>query len=190
MSDLIQPGVGLLFMKVGIHAREPLASIIARKTKEIEDEGFSMWGYGGNTCHPRTMVQPFAAAHELRGEPIVLVMNEMTSTHWAEQVRATQFSVDDQDWKDMPDGINVLGSRFALVIEDLRREEFVLPLDHTRVALGLSQGRAGSRYVQGRVDKACLEVVPDGEVAADVKPAAMRINLVAKLRKPYAVFLK
>ena len=55
MSDIIRPGVGILFMKVGTHAQETLADIIA-KDQEIEDTGYAMWGYGGNTCHPRTMV--------------------------------------------------------------------------------------------------------------------------------------
>ena len=58
MSKIIEPGSGLLYMKVGTHARETLEDIIRRKTKEIEDTGYAFWGYGGNTCHPRTMVQP------------------------------------------------------------------------------------------------------------------------------------
>jgi hypothetical protein len=190
MSDLLKPGAGLLFMKVGTHANEDLASIIARKTKEIEDAGFAMWGYGGNTCHPRTMVQPFARAHEERGDPIWLVMNEMKSNHFAEQIRAAQYSADDVTWTDVPVGINVLGSRYALVIEDLRRDEFVLPLDQTRVAVGLSKGRTGSRYVQGRADKACLEVIEPSDRPDGTEERAININLVARLRAPYAVFLK
>ncbi len=86
MSDIIRPGAGVLFMKVGTHAQESLADIIARKTKEIEETGYAMWGYGGNTCHPRTMVQPFAEAWADRGEPIYLCMEEMDSRHFAEQL--------------------------------------------------------------------------------------------------------
>ncbi len=189
MSDLLRPGAALLFMKVGIHAQEPLEEIIARKTKEIEDTGFSMWGYGGNTCHPRTMVQPFAEAHQARGQPIILVMNKMVSNHLAERIRASQYSVDDTTWEPMNPSINVLGSRFALVIDALRREELTLPLERTRVAVGLSRGRPGNRYILGRVDKACLEVAPEDEEPSG--PAApVAINLVARLRPPFAVFLK
>ena len=84
----------------------------------------------------------------------------------------------------------MLGSRYALVIEDLRREEFTLPLNRTRVAVGLSQGRFGNRYVQGRVDKACLEVVDLANTDTVDPGPGIQIDLVAKLKKPYAVFLK
>jgi hypothetical protein len=36
-------------MKVGTHAQESLEDIIARKSKEIDDAGYAMWGYGGKT---------------------------------------------------------------------------------------------------------------------------------------------
>ena len=59
MAMILKPGQGLLYMKVGTHAQESLEAIIARKTREIEQAGFALWGYGGSTCHPQTMVQPF-----------------------------------------------------------------------------------------------------------------------------------
>src|SRR5688500_1058729 len=107
-------GDSFLYMKVGTHAREDLSEIIARKRREIEDEGFSLWGYGGNTCHPTRTVQPFAVRSP---GPIVLAMQPMTSTHFAEPVRAEEFSADGINWRDVPSGINVLGSRYALSIE-------------------------------------------------------------------------
>ena len=60
MAPIIKPGEGLLYMKVGSHAQESLEDIIERKRKEIEDAGFALLGYGGNTCPPVSMVQPFA----------------------------------------------------------------------------------------------------------------------------------
>lgn len=189
MTSIIRPGAGVLFMKVGTHAKEGLAEIIARKNKEIESAGFAMWGYGGNTCHPSTMVQPFAQQVAARHEPIFLCMQEMTSNHFAEPVRATQSSVDGINWEEIPEGVNVLGSRFALVIKSLSEEKHMLPLDQTVVAVGPSQGRVGSRYIQGRVDKACLEVVAE-PAPSNQEPINIEIGLVAELAKPYAVFLK
>lgn len=190
MSHIIKPGNSVLFMKVGTHAKEDLNSIIARKTKEIDDAGFAMWGYGGGTCHPGTMVRPFAQAKTAAGGVIKLVMQEMESNHFAEQVRADQYSVDGIEWKDIPPAINVLGSRYALVIKDLHKEEFKLPLAQTKVALGPSEGRLGTRYIQGRVDKACLEITENPELANDVKNVEIDISLVADLVDPYAVFLR
>jgi hypothetical protein len=191
MSDLVQPGAGLLFMKVGTHADEPLDEIIARKQAEIDAAGFALWGYGGNTCHPTTMVQPFARDFELRGQTIHLVMQPMQSKHFAVTARAEEFSVDAIKWEPIPAPINVVGSRYALAIEDLRPVEFKLPLAHTRVAAGSSRGRRGDEYIKGRVDKAVLEVVTgDPQEPEHEEPEAIDIGLVARLVKPYAVFVR
>ncbi|WP_072386857.1 hypothetical protein [Hyphomicrobium sp. CS1BSMeth3] len=190
MTTIVRPGAAVLFMKVGTHAQETLEDIIARKSKEITDTGFAMWGYGGNTCHPRTMVQPFADEMAARKEPILLCMQAMQSNHFAEPLRATEYSPDGIEWLAVPETVNVRGSRFALVIKDLRREEHLLPLNQTRVAVGNQRGRLGSRYVQGRVDKACLEILPEPERTNQPEKDLIKIDLVAELADPYAVFLR
>jgi hypothetical protein len=185
VTDLFEPGDAILYMKIGVHAGEPLSEIIKRKQQEIRDAGFAMWGYGGNTCHPRTMVQPFAGAHDRPDAPIRLVMQKMQSNHFADPVRAEEYSIDGETWQLVPDKINVKGSRFALCIKNLVEVETTLALGETKVALGNSAGRLGDAYVKGRVDKACLEVV--GPVA---EGAHVPINVVADLVKPYAVILR
>lgn len=185
MNDLFGEGDAILFMKVGTHANEPLAEIIARKRREIDQAGYAMWGYGGNTCHPKTMVQPFATAHSQAGRPILLCMHPMESKHFADQVRAEEFSADGITWTSVPDGINVLGSRYALCIKDLEEVDSALVLGQTRVAIGNSKGKTGSTYVKGHVDKACLEIV-----GGDNTDLTVEIGLVAEIVDPYAVFLR
>lgn len=187
MTDILKSGQGLLYMKVGAHAREGLEDIIERKTREIEEAGFAFWGYGGGTCHPQTMVQPFAKDYERRGSLIYLCMEPMESSHFAEPLRADEFSIDGLKWEEIPEAVNVLGSRYAVVIRDLRREEFELPLERTKVALGNSMGARGSKYISGRVDKACLEIA-DSDPSAPEK--SVRIGLVADIVKPYAVYVR
>lgn len=188
MDNIISPGQGVLFMKVGTHARETLENIIERKTREIEDEGWGLWGYGGSTCHPQTMVQPFAKEYERRGGIIYLCMEPMESKHFAEPLRADEYSIDGLKWKEIPESINVLGSRYALVIKNLRKADFELPLENTQVALGNSMGARGSRYIAGRVDKACLEIAD--VVAQDIPEKSVHIGLVADIVNPYAVYLR
>lgn len=190
MTDIVHPGSGLLFMKVGVHAKEPLESIFKRKSEEIERTGVAFWGYGGNTCHPTSMVQPFARSFQQKGEIIRLCMEEMDSKHFAEQVRADEYSVDGIKWQEVQEGINVLGSRYALVISGLRKVEFEVPLDQTRVAVGNSVGRIGSKYIQGRVDKGCLEVLGEPMRHNEDIEKKVKISLVADLVEPYAVFLR
>lgn len=190
MSDIVKPGAGVLYMKVGTHANEPLDAIIERKQAEIDAAGFALWGYGGNTCHPTTMVQPFARDFELRGETIHLVMHPMVSNHFAVTTRAEEMSTDGQEWTPIPDPINVLGSRYALAIATLEPVEFRLPLSRTRVALGNSRGRRGDEYIQGRVDKAIFEVVDEPTDDDGAEREAEQIGLVAELVEPFAVFVR
>lgn len=183
---LINEGDALLYMKVGAHAREELFQIVARKQREIDDVGYAMWGYGGNTCHPTTMVQPFIRDHLPNQRRILLVMQPMDSKHFAEPLRAKEFSCDGIAWQEVPAPINVLGSRYALCIRTLEEVEEQIALGNTRVAHGTSQGKSGSTYVRGRVDKACLEYSEargDGSTLVDIR-------LAAELSDPYAVFLR
>ncbi|WP_201268702.1 hypothetical protein [Sinorhizobium meliloti] len=191
MTKLIAPGNGILFMKVGTHAQETLADIIKRKSEEIKNTGYGLWGYGGNTCHPASMVQPFAKAFQEAGKSIHLCMESMVSNHFAEPLCAAEYSVDGIRWETIPDSIEVRGSRYALVIDEILEDNFKLPLNMTRVPVGPSAGRLGSRYINGRVDKACLEVLSEPELANIAEPALDRqISLVAELKPPYAVFLR
>ncbi|WP_020076391.1 hypothetical protein [Cryocola sp. 340MFSha3.1] len=184
MSDLV-PGDDFIFMKVGVHAGETLEDILARKRKEIEDEGLSMWGYGGNSCHP-SRVQDFA---EDATAPIRLVMQEIKSNHFADPRRARQFSEDGGvTWRDVPAGINVLGSKYALCLSTLDDVDFTLDLAATVVPVGPQQGKRGNQYLRGHVDKACLTLL-DQEAGSTVN-APVRISLSADLVQPYAVLLR
>lgn len=113
-------------------------------------------------------------------------MQPMNSKHFAEPVRAEEYSVDGTNWQSVPHGVNALGSRYALVLDSLEQTHLELPLDATEVAIGKSQGKVGNEYIRGRVDKACLEIVPAG--AAGLPPVS--IELVANVAAPYAVFLR
>jgi hypothetical protein len=188
-QELFEAGSAVLFMKIGTHAQESLPDIIGRKKREIEQAGFGLWGYGGNTCHPRTMVQPFAQSHAGNSGRILLCMQPMASKHFAEPLRAEEYSSDGSTWQDIPEAINVLGSRYALCIDNLREVSASLGLAGTRVAIGNSKGKRGNQYIKGRVDKACLEVV-EPHTAPALLESAVDIGLVAELVPPFAVFLR
>lgn len=182
-----QAGTPLLFMKVGTHANETLESILKRKTKEIEDSGFAMWGYGGSTCHPLSVVRPFAEMFQGQQEPIRLVMEEMNSRHFAEQIAADQYSIDGEEWIDIDTAVHqVLGSRYALFINNLHTESIDLPLSQSKVALGPCEGRRGDVYIRGRVDKACFVYDPAETQQLVVK----KIGLVADIVEPYGAILR
>ncbi|PCI54477.1 MAG: hypothetical protein COB36_09930 [Alphaproteobacteria bacterium] len=190
MIDIIHPEQRILYMKVGVHAREPLDKIFERKNREIEQAGYTFWGYGGNTCHPTTKVQPFARDAEKADSKIFLCMEEIESKHYAEPVRANQFSIDGLVWNDIHEAIDVVGSRFALAIKDLHYEEMDLPMEKVEVAIGECEGRTGANYIKGRVDKACLRLRHDIGAPIAEGERVVKINLLAEMCAPYAVFLK
>jgi hypothetical protein len=102
------------------------------------------------------MVQPFAQEVTRSGHDVFLIMHKMDSTHFAEPKAATQYSDDGMNWKDIPAGVQVLGSRYALLLSDLTKVSEELNVADVEVAVGPSRGKLGSDYIKGRVDKACL----------------------------------
>lgn len=188
MNRILTDGVGLIFMKIGIHAQEPVEKIIERKKREYDETGKIFWGYGGNTCHPTNFVQPFAKNQEEDGAKVYLVMHKMTSNHFAEPKLADEYSDDGVNWQPIPNGIHVRGSRYAMVIEDLTEENFDLSLRNLAVAVGPKRGTSGVNYIRGRVDKGCFEYHETGQEPGDDEQK--HIDLYAPLQPPYAVFLR
>lgn len=188
LNDINEKSEAFIFMKVGTHAGEELDSIIERKIKEIERTGMSFWGYGGPTCHPTKQVQPFAKRVVERKGSIYLCMEKINSLADPDIVPATLYSVDGVNYSPIPEGITVTGSRYAIVLDEIVPEEFEIPLEAYEVAYGRSMGRPANSYIQGHVDKACLQLNANRMV--DVTGKNKVISLVGRMKEPYAVFVK
>jgi len=178
----------IVFMKVGRHSGEDLKPIIARKMEEFEQTGMIFWGYGGGTMHPIQRVQPFARMMIEQGVGLTLVMQPIDSHHPDRQVVATEYSRDGAHWEPIPRGIEVRGSRYALVLGEILPGDLEIDLAQYRVGAGPSAGRIASDYVQGRVDKACLQRAESP--AGGAEPHIITVAYAARLNEPYAVLLK
>jgi hypothetical protein len=187
-NQTLAPGDPFLYMKVGVHAKETLSDILRRKREEIAKAGVAFWGYGGNTCHPLHAVQPFVRDVTARGITVRLLMQEINSRHFADPVRATHYSADGLSYIEVPPAINVLGSRYALVLGDLEEIDIAVALGDAKVGVGRMTGASGAGYIRGHVDKACL--VYDPTDGADAKGHTIQLSLSARLVAPYAVLLK
>jgi len=180
-----------IFMKVGTHAGESFESILARKQAEYDAAGRIFWGYGGSVCHPLTQVQPFARRHVGEAGSIYLLMEYINSQADPELHPAQEFSVDGVNWEPMPEGVEVTGSKYALVLDEIQPGELELPSDQYSVGVGPSRGKTAGEYIRGRVDKACLsrEVVASA-TPEDVDREVRKITHAAKLKDPFAVLLR
>jgi hypothetical protein len=196
MHEALNAG-GLIFMKVGLHAQETIEDIIKRKQHEYEEAGSIFWGYGGSTCHPASMVQPFGKRIEEAGSRLLIVMNKIgskmnkiDSKYAVPRELAKEYSDDREDWKPIPKGIEVRGSRFAMVLDELRLDEFEIDLGELEVGIGPSLGRKAHHYMLGQVDKGCFKHVPREVPVAPGERVIKKIGLVARVKAPYAVFVR
>jgi hypothetical protein len=185
VTSLLKPGDPFLYMKVGVHANESLKDIIKRKRAEIKQAGVAFWGYGGSSCHPFNAVQPFVKEVTDRGTTVRLLMQEITSHHYAEG-EAKEYSADGKTYLPIPKGIKVLGSRYALVLSSLDQIDLEVSLGQTKVGVGRMAGASGSSYIRGHVDKACLVFDPAAEEAGNT----IHLGLAGNLAAPFAVVLK
>jgi len=188
MSAIITPKSGLLFMKVGRHAGEAFGDILQRKRLEYQRTGMIFWGYGGNTCHPIRHVQPFARLRFEEGQGVYLVMEEIDSRHAPTSLVASHYSEDGLKWQPMPAGVEVRGSRYALILGELQDGALDIDLSNYEVAAGPSLGKRAVDYISGRVDKACL--VPAAHTQIGAQQQIRRVNHYAGLKAPYAVLIK
>ncbi|MNF98922.1 hypothetical protein D3C84_818010 [compost metagenome] len=190
MPNPLTDGQGVIFMKVGLHASETLEDIVKRKQQEFEQAGSIFWGYGGSSCHPRTMVQPFGRSMDEAGKHLLIIMNEMNSKHAAPPVAAAEYSEDGVDWLAVPKGIEVRGSRYALVLDELVIDEFEVNLKEFEVGLGQSRGKSASDYLKGQNDKGCLIYHEPHIPPPPEQRMTKQIGLIARVKPPYAVFLR
>jgi hypothetical protein len=178
----MEPKGAVILMKAGPHARQTLEEILTDKIEQLESVGQTWWGYGGG-CQPFKTVKPFA---EASSGPVDVVFLETKSGPPNEPSPATEFSVDKKKWLPLPSGLTVKGSRYALVLKDLRRVDEDLDLASYKVAVGDHAGKRASDYLFWNVDKGCFRWAERGTV----QPKLAKVAAVAQLAEPWAVFVR
>lgn len=142
-------------MKYGVHSSESVESILNRKNNEIEKCGFMMWGYGGVLCHPVKQLRPFLQKCISKNEKVYLLLSQTKSEHHSLSPPLTTYSYTGQNWLTLPHGVEIRGSKYAVICKNLYPCDFSLNFENYNVAIGPSEGKKLSDYVRGRVDKAC-----------------------------------
>lgn len=184
-----KPPSAFIFMKIGDHAGEPFKSIMRRKNKEFQKTGRIFWGYGGSACHPIKQVKPFVDTYGKQNGSIYVLMQEIDSRAQPTLLPADEYSKDGVNWLPIPEGINVLGSRYALILDEIKPTDFEINPQEYIIGAGPSQGKIAADYMKGHIDKACLVRSPEGTPSGSkVKPK--KIRYAAKLIEPYAVLVR
>ena len=175
----------IIFMKYGVHASEDVDGIINRKLKEIEDTGKMFWGYGGTVCHPLNQVKPFLNENKAKGEKTYLVLSYTKSNFNNKPNKSELYSMDKIEWNKIPDGINVLGSKYALICKSFKKVKHSINLEDYNIAIGPSTGKKMSQYIKGRIDKGCGRY--ENKNSND-KDNNLEISLIAEIQD--VVFVK
>lgn len=183
----VRPPDAFVFMKVGQHAGEDFDQILERKNREYAAAGQIFWGYGGTTLHPTRHVQPFVRLHLSEQGGIYLLMEPISSRADPDLLPAQEFSADGVHWEPIPSGVSVTGSRYALILGEIKPGDLEIPLDDYVVGVGPSRGKEASSYLRGHVDKGCFSRAESG--SGDSGDARIT-RFVAELQKPYAVLLR
>jgi hypothetical protein len=121
---------------------------------------------------------------------VLIIMQKMNSKHDAPPEVAKQYSDDGVNWQPIPKGIEVRGSRFALVLDELKLEEFDVDIGELEVGVGPNRGRRADQYLIGQADKGCFVYSPREVPIASEEKTIKRIGLVARVKPPFAVFVK
>ena len=180
-----------IFMRVGNHAGESFDSILERKGRELEDSGMIFWGYGGNTLHPIKAVQPFVKLSLEEADSISILMEPIDSKANPDVLPAKEYSEDGVKWEPLPSGIVVTGSKYAVVLDEIKPGKLDIDLGNYQVGVGPSKGKNAAQYIQRRVDKGCL-VAANTDSGRDLghPQAPVCIGFQARLLAPYAVMLR
>jgi hypothetical protein len=175
----------IIIMKAGTHAGESLDRILVRKTREDNEAGFCLWGYGGSSCHPIRQVQIHAQRATSRVKCLFVrtLSNPCLSTSYS-----SEYSPDGVQWTPLPANHAVTSSRWAIAISNIERSGRVIDLARYVVAVGPSEGKSLAKYLRGRSDKACARRVNDDRARAESN--LVTVGFFADLVTPYGVVLR
>lgn len=178
-----------IFMKVGNHAGETFESILRRKNEEYRKTGRIFWGYGGSACHPLKQARPFVNIWEKQNGSVYVLMQVIDSRAEPDLLPAKEYSWDAGKWEPIPEGINVLGSRYALILDEIKPTDFEIDPKEYVIGMGAKQGKVAEEYMRGHIDKACL-VKAESPPPSDIRSRRRKIKYAAKLLSPYAVLVR
>jgi hypothetical protein len=102
-------------------------------------------------------------------------------------IPATEYSADGVKWNRIPQDIRVIGSRYALILDEIKQGDLDIAIGNYEVGVGPSRGKPAAEYIKGRVDKACL-TVRKGKPRAQAEKT--HFSYSARLIEPYAVMLR
>jgi hypothetical protein len=179
----------VIFMKVGPHSGDALDTIIQMKFDEERKIGKFYWGYSGSLCHP-IIVRGFIEESKKSNRSVSLLFSQTASKYHPPHFRKVrEYSEDSQTWHELPAGVHLWNCQYAIVGKELKELTASIRLADYVVGTGNFRGRPMSRYIRGRVSKACafLGTTPRHR---KVRSGDTGIQYHARVVSPYCVYVR
>lgn len=177
---------------MGPHAGEDESTIFARKMKEIEDEGFSLWVHSSNIARPEAVKRLCHKVVDMNAVPYCIFI-EGGSEPTKEDRRASEYSGDKIHWHIVPQGINPTGNignsrTVALVFDGLWVIEKNMVLDLWDYSVFESPGRC-LKTARGS-STVCAEKTSSIQDEKKMKSHVRRVTAIGSFVKPYSAWLR
>lgn len=172
-------------MKAGPYCGFDLPQIISIKRNEQKNCDKFYWGYGGVFCHPKRVL-PFVDKALSEGKKVWLLFSITKSNFMSPIGRVEKFSLDKNNWENLPRDVLLVGNQYALVAQNLQEANWDLDLSNYDSMLGDQPGKALSEYIRYRIDKSCAIYSPK----ASLNPKSVKIAYISELVPPYCIYVK
>ena len=189
MGALLEP-LAFVWCIAGPHLGETLVDIVERKQRDIERFGWCLWAYGGRgNAHPETEVRRLARDYISGGGSLPLLMPDTGKKYPDNGVPFASYRAGrDSETDQLPVGMSpVTGgvSSWAFWITSLRwAEDASIDVDRYVAPYSRRGPQPLPEYLKWSHGRACavLDRDPQGTLER-------RVQVVAELTPPYAVFL-
>ncbi len=172
-------------MKAGPYCGFELPEIIEIKQNEQKKCKKFYWGYGGVFCHPKRVI-PFVQK-ALKEKSKVFLLFSITLSKFDSPIgRVKEYSLDKDNWSDLPKDVLLVGNQYALVARDLQKIDMQLDMANYRSMLGTEPGKALSEYIRYRIDKSCAIYSPNSAF----RSRPIKISYISELVPPYCIYVK
>ena len=139
----------VIIMKIGPFSGFSLEQIFDIKTLEEQKIGKFFLGYAGVFCHPKR-VSEFVKLAKSEKEKVQVLFIETKSNFISPIERLSEYSLDNESWSPLGEEVLLVGAKFSIVGNNLKKTDFDIDLSNYQSILGTTPGKTLDEYLVWR----------------------------------------
>jgi hypothetical protein len=172
-------------MKIGPFSGFSLEQIFDIKTLEQQKIGKFFLGYAGVFCHPKR-VSEFIKLAKAENQKVQVFFIETPSNFVSPIERLSEYSIDKESWQSLGEEVLLVGAKFSIVGNNLKKTDFDINLSDYQSMLGTTPGKTLDEYLVWRCDKSCAVHNPQ----KNKKSKIVKIKYVCELSDEGVVYVR